>query len=312
MRSAVAERHAEALRRAHRDIRAVIARRLQQREREQIGRHRHLAAHLLHQLDEFSVVVNCAERVRVLHQRAKAPRVGVELARLVDHQFNALRRRARAHHVERLRMARIRDKKQMRALVHPHGVQHGHRLGRGGRLVEQRRVRDGQAGQVRHHGLEIQQRLQPALRDLRLVRRVGRIPSGILQDVALDDRRRDRVVVALADEGAEHLVLLHHLPQLFERRAFGPRRGQVQRALQPDGARDGGIDQRLERLVAQLLEHARDLVGLGPNVAPGKRVQRRKRVVRRFQRSSGKRFVGEVRGKGRGRRPGSGIEHSAS
>ena len=69
---------------------------------------------------------------------------------------------------------------------------HGHRLGRGGGLVEQRGVGEVEAGQVHHHLLEVQQRLQPALADLGLVGRVGGVPARVLQHVALDHRRRDR------------------------------------------------------------------------------------------------------------------------
>ena len=45
------------------------------------------------------------------------------------------------------------------------------------------------AGQVADHRLEIQQRFEPALGNLGLIRRVLRVPAGIFQDVALDDRR---------------------------------------------------------------------------------------------------------------------------
>ena len=71
-------------------------------------------------------------------------------------------------------------------------MRHRHRLGRGGRLVQQRGVGDLHAGQFADHRLEVQQRLQPALRDLRLVRRVGGVPAGVLQHVAQDHRRRVR------------------------------------------------------------------------------------------------------------------------
>ena len=71
------------------------------------------------------------------------------------------------------------------------GVRHRHRLGRRGRLIQQRGVGDLHAGQLADHRLEIQQRFQPALRDLRLVRRVGGVPAGIFQHVAQDHRRRD-------------------------------------------------------------------------------------------------------------------------
>ena len=39
------------------------------------------------------------------------------------------------------------------------------------------------------HRLEVEQRLQPALADLGLVRRVGRVPRRVLEHVALDHRR---------------------------------------------------------------------------------------------------------------------------
>ncbi len=58
-------------------------------------------------------------------------------------------------------------------------------------------------GQVADHRLVVQQRLQPALADLGLVGRVGGVPGRVLQDVALDRRRRDRAVVALPDQRGE-------------------------------------------------------------------------------------------------------------
>ena len=63
-------------------------------------------------------------------------------------------------------------------------------------FVEERRRRDVHAGQILHDRLEVQQRFEPALGDLGLVRRVGRVPAGILEHVAQDDRGRDAVVVA--------------------------------------------------------------------------------------------------------------------
>ena len=82
-----------------------------------------------------------------------------------------------------------------------------HRLGGGGRLVQHRRVGDRHAGQVADHRLEVDQRLEPALRDLGLVRRVRGVPGRVLEHVAQDHARRVRAVVALADERFQHLVL---------------------------------------------------------------------------------------------------------
>ena len=58
----------------------------------------------------------------------------------------------------------------------------------------------------RHHRLEIEQRLETALRDLRLVRRVRRVPARVLHHHPQDDARRDGVVIAEADVRAERLV----------------------------------------------------------------------------------------------------------
>ena len=103
--------------------------------------------------------------------------------------------RARLHHVDRLRMAVVGDEERSPCpslALAPRS--HRHRLGRGGAFVEQRRVGDLQPGEVDDHRLEVQQRLEPSLRDLRLVRRVRRVPARILEDVALDHRRREAVV----------------------------------------------------------------------------------------------------------------------
>ena len=47
------------------------------------------------------------------------------------------------------------------------------------------------AGQVAHHRLEVEQRFEPALGDLGLIRRVRRVPAGVLEHVPQDDARRD-------------------------------------------------------------------------------------------------------------------------
>ena len=82
-----------------------------------------------------------------------------------------------------------------------------HRLRGSGALVEQRRVGGRQPGQVGDDGLEVEQRLEAALGDLRLVRRVGGVPAGVLEHVAPDHRRRDGRVVAEADHRLGRPVL---------------------------------------------------------------------------------------------------------
>ena len=71
-------------------------------------------------------------------------------------------------------------------------VQHVHRLGGGRASSSSEALAIVKRRQVGDHRLEVEQRLEPALGDLGLVGRVLRVPAGILEDVALDDRRRDR------------------------------------------------------------------------------------------------------------------------
>ena len=102
-----------------------------------------------------------------------------------------------------------------------------HRLGRRGALVEQRGVGGRQPGQVADHGLEVEQRLEPALGDLRLVRRVGGVPGRVLQHVAPDHRRGDGAVVAEPD---------HRLGRAVARRE----RAQLARPPRPRSRRRAG------------------------------------------------------------------------
>ena len=97
------------------------------------------------------------------------------------------------------------------AAAHP--VREGHRLGGGGRLVEQGRVGHRQTAQFRDQGLEGQQSLQPPLGDLRLIGRVRGVPRGVLQDIPGDDGRRDAPVVSQPDHAAPGAVAVGEFPQ---------------------------------------------------------------------------------------------------
>ena len=70
VRAAVAERHAEALRRAERDVRAKVGGRLEHGERQQVRRKDQETAGLVHRLAKGGVVADRARRARVLDQRA--------------------------------------------------------------------------------------------------------------------------------------------------------------------------------------------------------------------------------------------------
>ena len=142
-----------------------------------------------------------------------------------------------------------------------------HRLGGGRRFIEERGVGDRQAGEIGHQGLEVEQGLEPALRDLRLIGSVGGIPARVLEDVALDHLRREGPVVPHAEVGAKDPVLGRETAEGLQHFAFTPAGWQVQWLGQPDVRRDYGISERVQRVVAQFLHHGLDVVSTGPNVS---------------------------------------------
>ena len=192
---------------------------------------------------------------------------------VADHQLDAERRRARLQHVDGLRVARVGDE-ELRRADHPgnplglRAVQHRHRLGGGGGLVEQRSVGHFHAGQVRDHRLEVEERFEAPLRDFGLIRRVGRVPARVLEHVADDHARRDGVVVAEADVGAEPAVLRGGLPKLAEEVVFALARRERERLLQPDARGNRFVHERVERRRADGLQHLPALGLVGTDV-PG-------------------------------------------
>ena len=75
-----------------------------------------------------------------------------------------------------------------------------HRFRRRRRFVEQRSICDLHRREIGDHRLKIQQRFESALGDFRLIRRVGGVPAGILQNVSLNHRRRDAIGITGADK----------------------------------------------------------------------------------------------------------------
>jgi hypothetical protein len=122
----------------------------------------------------------------------------------------------------------------------------GHRLGGGTGLIEQGGVRHRERGEVGHHRLVVEQGLQPALGDLRLVRGIGRVPGGALQDVAADHRGRDRVEEALADHRGANHVAIGQAAQLDDRLHLGERRRKAAQALGSGGPGQGLRHQLVE------------------------------------------------------------------
>ncbi|KGS64740.1 hypothetical protein X979_6101 [Burkholderia pseudomallei MSHR7527] len=281
VRAAEAHRHAEALRVADGDVRAPFAGRHEHGEREDVGRDDDVAARGVDRVGERAVVAHVAVRARILQQHAERVRGGGVGGRARLH-FDADRLRARLDHFERLRQHVVGDVEHVRLRL-ADALQQRHRFGCGRGFVEQRRVGDLEARQVGDHLLEVQQRLEAALRDFGLVRRVRGVPRRVFEHVAQDHRRGVGVVVALADVRAEHLVLVRERAQRGERFGFALRlreRAERQRFGAADRRGDHGVDQCGARREAERVEHGLLAGGVGADMAFGERVVRFERGER--------------------------------
>ena len=220
-------------------------------------------------LDHRARVEDPAGGAGVLHQHPAELTLGQPVGEVGDHHLDAHRVGTGAHHLDGLRQrVGVDHERAVRLRVGP--ADQGHRLGGGGALVEQGGVGGLEAGQVGDHRLEVQQRLEPTLADLRLVRRVGGVPGRVLEHVAPYDGRGDRAVVAEPDHRHERVVHRGDLAQLGRSGALAGRRRQAQRAG-PDPAGHGVVHQRLEAADPECLEHLGDLLVVGPDVALAER-----------------------------------------
>jgi hypothetical protein len=244
--AAIAQRHAEALGRAHGHVGPELAGSAQQAQGQEVRGHHQLGAASMHAFRQGLAVEQIAVGVGVLHQHARQ-RVGgeIELQGVADVHRQTQHRGARLDHVDRLRMAVFGHEPALAALV-GQGQGHRERLGGGGALVEQRGVGQGQRAQVADHGLVVEQRFEAPLGDLGLVGGVLGVPARILEHVALDHARRVAGVVAHADVRAEGLVLAGQGVQVGQGLGFGARGGQVQGPAQADRGRHGLVDQGFE------------------------------------------------------------------
>ena len=138
---------------------------------------------------------------------------------------------------------------------------HVHGLDQRGRSVVQGCVRDLEPGQLADHRLELEQRLQHALRQLRLVRRVRRVelgPTGQRPDDAGD------VVVVRASTGEAHQlvgaqVASRERAHVVHELHLGDAGGDVERPVEAHVGRDVG-EQLVHARQAERREHLVDVV----------------------------------------------------
>ena len=275
VRPAETERHAEALRVAERDVGAHLARRGGERERQQIGGHRHEHARIVRLLDERAQVVEPSGFVGILHQRAE--HVGAELHRIrgADAQLDAERFRAAAQHGDGLREAAIRHQEHAAGVAHLlalHAVQQRHGLPRRRPLVQQRGVGHLHPRQIRHHRLEIEERLEAACA-ISADTACKAYTSRILEHAAADHAGRERVGIAQTDEAAEDLVLLRDGLEAREICRLAFRGRQIQALVDADAGGNGFVDQVIERRRAHRLQHRLHIVSARADVTRGEGVE---------------------------------------
>mmetsp|Transcript_43100 Transcript_43100/g.91849 ORF Transcript_43100/g.91849 Transcript_43100/m.91849 type:complete len:274 (+) Transcript_43100:1970-2791(+) len=195
-------RHAEALHGANHHIRTELARRPGGNERQRIGRHDEMRSVLVHSLPYAGVVMEGPLRVRILHKSTAELWHCREVRAFVvaDNELHAEVMSPCFHHLDALWVHLLADEELvLRLRVHGPG---DHRHGLGGRaaFIEERGVGNLHTRELTDERLEVDEGLHAALRNLGLVRRVRSVPARVLQQVAGDDARNQRAVVAHADK----------------------------------------------------------------------------------------------------------------
>ena len=248
VRAAIAHGHAEALGRAEDDVGAQLAGRGEQGQRQEVGGDDGEAALRLDGGDRRGAGRGSRRRCRDTGQQGAehGPGPSSSAQRVADDQLDAqMARRGCAARPGSADGSRVDE--EAVGLVAADPVRHGHGLGGGGGLVEQRGVGQLHAGEVDHHLLEVEQGLEPALADLGLVGRVGRVPAGVLQHVAQDHRRGVGAVIAHADQRGGDRLRWAMRAQGGQRLGLGARRGAAPAAAGADRGRHGPVDQLVQR-----------------------------------------------------------------
>ena len=244
-----------ALRIADGDVCALLAGRGDQSEREQVGDHGHHGAAIFCRCNDARLVDNRAGVTGLLQHDAVDVALGQALREICHLNLEPESARATPDHGDGLR--------EEVCIEHGAAVRHcavgsahqQHRLGCRRALVEHRGVGDGQTGEVTHHGLKVEQRLEAALRNLWLVRRVGRVPRWRLEHVAANHGRRVGAVEPLADHLSLDRVLVGKRAQVGENLLLAAGGRQIERCLAQNVGRHCGVHECFKALVAQRLQH---------------------------------------------------------
>ena len=272
VRTAEAERHPEPLGRADDDVGAHLPWRREQRQREQVRGDRDDRATLVRRLDQPATSRGLTGRSGVLHQHAEDVAVGQAVCVHVgDHHPDAERLGPGLHDRHGLRKAARVDDEHRAGRGLAAASRQGHRLGGCRRLVEQRGAGHRESGEVAHDRLEVEERLEPALGDLRLVGRVSGVPGRVLEHVAQNDRRRHGAVVAEADHRGQHLVAPGELAQLIEHLVLGTARSSRSGSPPRIEAGTAASTSSSRERMAEQRQHLLLVLDGGPDVAARER-----------------------------------------
>ena len=279
MRPAVPEGNPEALGTSDGDICAEFAGRLYQCQGKQVCSCSDDGTGSVRTFRKSRVVVNLAIQRRVLQESPENRRREVELPVIAANQPDPLRPCPRLHYFDRLREAPGGNEIGV-GVGTRHAPAHVHRLGSSGTFVQQRGVCHLKSRQITDHRLEIQESLQPPLRNLGLVGSVLCVPSRILENVPPDYRRGDAVVVTHADERAVHRVLSGDGLAIHQRLVFAPSFANLEQTRGADCLRNHLVDELVQFREAQRLEHARHIVRARTDMATREVVGDRERMHR--------------------------------
>ncbi len=266
MRTAESHRHAESLSRADGDVGAELSRRNGQQTRQGVGGDDGDPTEFVDLGDGVGPVEHAPGRRGKAEQRAEQSVARPDVVDIADDEVDADRLGASTQDGDRLRVGVVvHDEAVRRRLRLAPG--HGHRLGGGGCLVEQRRVGDVEPGELGDQRLEVQQGFESSLADLGLVRRVRGVPGRILEHVAGDHRGSDGAGVAHPDQARHLTVPPGDLPEPFEGVGFGDATSEPERRPGADRTRHRLREQCVDRVDAEHLQHRGDVVGRRSDVA---------------------------------------------
>ncbi len=270
MRTTEAHGDAEPLGRTDRDVGSECARGSGEHAGQRIGGDDRQAADIVHPPDHLGPVDHRTGRCRHREQCAEQSLADplVEQGDVADHEVDPDRLGPRPQHRKGLRVdVGVDEEARRRGLGQ--AARHRHGFGRRSAFVEQGGVGHVEPGEFGDHRLEVQDRFEPSLADLRLVWRVGGVPGRILQHVAGDDRRRDGAGVPHPDQARDRHVCGGDRAQPLDRDMFGDTVGEIERRGGADGSGQRFVDQRLDRGQPDRVEHRGHVLVRRTDVASG-------------------------------------------